>query len=36
MIRIIGKKNLEPAPFADEVHDMGNFVNGTPKYLVKM
>jgi len=33
MIRIVGRKDLQPAPFEDEVHDMGDFVNSHPEIL---
>jgi len=31
MVRIIGKKQLHPHPFSDEVHDMGDFIKDNPK-----
>jgi hypothetical protein len=33
MVRIIGSRELTPAPFEDEVHDMGDFVKAHPKIL---
>ena len=33
MIQIIGSHTLTPAPFADEIHDMGDFVNAHPEVL---
>jgi hypothetical protein len=33
MVRIIGTQKLIPAPFQDEVHDMGDFVMAHPKIL---
>ncbi len=33
MVQIIGSHTLTPAPFADEVHDMGDFVNAHPEVL---
>jgi hypothetical protein len=34
MVKIIGStRKLEPAPFADEVHDMGDFVKQHPEIL---
>lgn len=33
MVRIIGTRKLTPAPFEDEVHDMGDFVKAHPEIL---
>lgn len=33
MVRIVGNRNLEPAPFSDEVHDMADFVKAHPQIL---
>jgi len=33
MVKIVGTRKLESAPFADEVHDMGDFVKQHPEIL---
>jgi RecB family endonuclease NucS len=33
MVRLVGAPKLIPAPFEDEVHDMGDFIMAHPEVL---